>query len=94
MLCNFQLKTRVFVPLLSGTLAFHSSLATAHSGTYNIFVFFFKKNPQIIIIFNDIVVNHYWVKKFNVDCKKEEEDNDSFKGNFDEVTVTVMRSNS
>jgi hypothetical protein len=64
-------------------------LATAHSGTYNIFVF------QIIIIFNDIVVNHYWVKKFNVDCKKEEEDNDdSFKGNFDEVTVTVMRSNS
>ena len=41
------------------------------------------------------MVNHYWVKKFNVDCKKEEEDNDdSFKGNFDEVTVTVMRSNS
>jgi len=29
-----------------------------------------------------------------VDCKKEEEDNDSFKGNFDEVTVTVMLSNS
>jgi hypothetical protein len=60
-----------------------------------IYLFFFLKNPQIIIIFNDIVVNHYWVKKFNVDCKKEEEDNDdSFKGNFDEVTVTVMRSNS
>jgi hypothetical protein len=27
-------------------------------------------------------------------AKKEEEDNDSFEGNFDEVTVTVMRSNS
>jgi hypothetical protein len=64
-------------------------------GGHIIYLFFFLKNPQIIIIFNDIVVNHYWVKKFNVDCKKEEEDNDdSFKGNFDEVTVTVMRSNS